>query len=112
MSWDEHRESRMPLYTLPVILLLAAVAFSFVGVGFVMPLRALYAREIGASSVEVGLMATAFLLASFAVTPAIGWLSDRLGPRTVLTLSLLTYAWLLAAYVPATSPKGTRDKLV
>lgn len=37
MSCDEHRESRMPLYTLPTILLLAAVAFSFVGVGFVMP---------------------------------------------------------------------------
>jgi MFS family permease len=92
------------LYTLPAIVLLAAVAFSFVGLGFVMPLRALYARDIGASSVEVGLMATSFLLASFAVTPAMGWLSDRLGPRTVLGLSLLTYAGLLAAYVPVASP--------
>jgi MFS family permease len=97
-------ESRVSLYTLPAMLLLAAVAFSFVGLGFVMPLRALYARDIGASSVEVGLMATAFLLASCAVTPAIGWLSDRMGHRTVLGLSLLTYAGLLAAYVPVTSP--------
>jgi MFS transporter, DHA1 family, multidrug resistance protein len=92
------------LYTLPAIVLLAAVAVAFVGLGFVMPLRALYARDIGASSVEIGLMATVFLLASFAVTPAIGWLSDRMGPRTVLGLSLLTYACLLAAYVPVTSP--------
>lgn len=92
------------LYTLPVMVLLAAVALSFVGLGFVMPLRALYARDIGASSVEVGLMATAFLLASFVVTLVIGGLSDRMGPRIVLGLSLLTYARLLAAYVPVTSP--------
>jgi MFS family permease len=59
---------------------------------------------IGASSVEVGLMATAFLLASFAVTPAMGWVSDRIRHRIVLGLSLLTYAGLLAAYVPVTSP--------
>src|ERR671922_3074854 len=83
------------LYTPPVIVLLAAVALSYVGLGFVMPLRALYARQIGASSAEVGLMATAFLLASFVVTPAIGWLSDRVGYRNILGLSLLTYAWLL-----------------
>jgi len=69
-----------------------------------MPLCALYAREIGASSVEVSLMAISYLLANFAVTPALGWLSDHMGHRTILGVSLLTYAWLLAAYVPVTSP--------
>jgi MFS family permease len=104
MSLHEDEAVYRSLYTLPAIVLLAAVALSFLGLGFVMPLRALYAREIGASSVEVGLMATSYLLASFAVTPAIGWLSDHMGHRTVLGLSLLTYAGLLAAYVPVTSP--------
>jgi MFS family permease len=104
MSLQEDGGLHKSLYTLPVIVLLTAVAFSFVRLGFVMPLRTLYAREIGASSVEVGLMATSFLLASFAVTPAIGWLSDRVGYRNILGLSLLTYAWLLAVYVPVTSP--------
>jgi MFS family permease len=103
-TFHEPSDSRVSLYTLPAMLLLAAVAFSLVGLGFVMPLRALYARAIGASSVEVGLMATAFLLASFAVTPAMGWVSDRIGHRTVLSLSLLTYPGLFAAYVPVTSP--------
>jgi MFS family permease len=98
------QEWHKSLYTLPAIVLLIAVAFSYVGLGFVMPLRALYAREIGASSVDVGLMAISFLLASFAVTPAMGWLADRMGPRNVLGFSLLTYGWLLAAYVPVTSP--------
>src|SRR5919199_5268264 len=83
MSPYEDGVWRRSLYTLPAIVLLAAVALSFLGLGFVMPLRALYARAIGASSVEVGLMATAFLLASFAVTPATGWLSDRVGYRNV-----------------------------
>ena len=103
---SRHKDEALPpsFYTLPAIVLLAAVVLSFVGVGFVMPLRALYARDLGASSVEVGLMATAFLLASFVLTPAMGWLVDHLGSRTVLGLSLLTYAGLLAAYVPVTSP--------
>jgi MFS family permease len=104
MSLHEDGAWRRSLYTLPAVVLLAAVALSFLGLGFVMPLRALYAREIGASSVEVSLMATFYLLASFAVTPVIGWLSDHMGHRTVLGLSLLTYAGLLAAYVPVTSP--------
>src|SRR6266511_4266774 len=63
MSLHEDGAWHRSLYTLPAIVLLAAVALSFLGLGFVMPLRALYAREIGASSVEVGLMVTAFLLA-------------------------------------------------
>jgi MFS family permease len=100
-----HQHS-LSLYTLPAIVLLVAVAFAFVGLGFVMPLRTLYARDLGASSVEIGLMATVFLFASFAVTPALGRLSDRLGPCPVLGLSLLTYAGLLAAYVPVTSPRA------
>jgi MFS family permease len=100
-----HQHS-LSLYTFPAIVLLAAVAFAFVGLGFVMPLRTLYARDLGASSVEIGLMATVFLFASFAVAPAIGRLSDRLGPRPVLGLSLLTYAGLLTAYVPVTSPRA------
>ena len=98
------REVHTSLYTLPALVLLAAVALAFVGLGFVMPLRALYARDMGASSVEVSLMATAFLLASFVVTPVMGWLADRLGPRTVLGGSLLTYAGVLVAYVPVASP--------
>jgi MFS family permease len=104
MPLQEDKALYQSLYTLPAIVLLAAVAVSYVGLGFVMPLRALYARQIGASSVEVGLMATVFLLASFVVTPVMGWLADRVGYRTVLGLSLLTSAGLLAACVPITSP--------
>jgi hypothetical protein len=40
-------ESCASLYTLPAMLLLSAVAFSFVRLGLVMPLRALYARASG-----------------------------------------------------------------
>jgi MFS family permease len=106
LSLQEDAALHRSLYTLPALVLLAAVALSFVGLGFVMPLRALYARNIGASSVEISLMATAFLLASFVATPAMGWLADYMGPRTVLGLSLLTYAGLLAAYVPVASPEA------
>ncbi|HEY8599572.1 MAG TPA: MFS transporter, partial [Thermomicrobiales bacterium] len=66
----------------PAILLLAAiVGGSFLGLGFILPLRAIYARSIGSTAVEIGLMTTAYLLASFLAAPFIGRLTDRLGPK-------------------------------
>lgn len=69
-----------------------------------MPLRALYAQRIGASSVEIGFMASAALLTGFLAAPGIGWLGDRFGQRTVLWLGVLTHALLVLAYIPISDP--------
>jgi MFS family permease len=71
-----------------------------------MPLRALYAREIGASSVEIGLMTSAFLLTGFLAAPPIGWLSDRLGHRNIMLFGLLMHAALVLLYIPVRSAEG------
>ncbi|MGZ6280347.1 MAG: MFS transporter [Ktedonobacteraceae bacterium] len=85
-------------------MLIITVGISFLGLGFIMPLRALYGRQLGASSAEIGLMTTSFLLAGFLATPAIGWLSDRVGYKNVLWIGLLMHSGLMIAYIYVQDP--------
>jgi MFS transporter, DHA1 family, solute carrier family 18 (vesicular amine transporter), member 1/2 len=86
------KDQRVSIYTFPVLMLIVIVGISFLGLGLVMPLRALYGRQIGASSTEIGLMTTSFLLAGFLATPGIGWLSDHFGYKNVLWLFLAGFS--------------------
>ncbi|MGZ3676285.1 MAG: MFS transporter [Ktedonobacterales bacterium] len=101
MTSDVRRDS---VYTPAVLLLAAIVGISFLGLGFVMPLRALYGREIGASSGEIGLMASVALLTGFVAAPWLGWLTDRMGARLMLAAGLLAHAVLVLAYIPVDDP--------
>ncbi|MBO0783569.1 MAG: MFS transporter [Ktedonobacteraceae bacterium] len=92
------------LYTPAMLALVLIVGISFLGLGFIMPLRALYGREVGASSVEIALMTSVFLLTGFLSAPFIGWLSDRFGHRRVLWIGLLAHTFLMLAYIPAQNP--------
>lgn len=96
--------ARERIYTPPVLLLAATVGVSFLGLGFVMPLRALYGRQIGATSGEIGLMASVALLTGFLAAPGIGWLSDRFGHRSILWIGVLAHALLVLAYIPVRDP--------
>ena len=95
---------RETIYTFPVIVLIITVGVSFLGLGFIMPLRALYGRQLGASSAEIGLMTTSFLLAGFLATPRLGWLSDHVGYKNVLWIGLLMHATLMIAYIYVQDP--------
>jgi MFS family permease len=98
------KDQRVSIYTFPVLMLINIVGVSFLGLGLVMPLRALYGRQIGASSAEIGLMTTSFLLAGFLATPGIGWLSDHFSYKNVLWLGLLLHAVLMLAYIFVRDP--------
>jgi MFS family permease len=98
------KNRRVSIYTFPVLVLIITVGVSYLGLGLVMPLRALYGRQIGASSAEIGLMTTSFLLAGFLATPGIGWLSDRSGYKNVLWIGLLLHAALMIAYIFVQDP--------
>jgi DHA1 family multidrug resistance protein-like MFS transporter len=95
---------RESVYTPAILLLAGIVGISFLGLGFVMPLRALYGKQLGATSEEIGLMASAALLTGFLFAPAVGWLTDRFGHRNVLWIGLLAHGALVLAYVPVQSP--------
>lgn len=95
---------RDSVYTIRVLLVAAIVGISFLGLGFVTPLRALYGREIGASSGEIGLMASAAMLTGFIAAPGLGWLTDRVGARPMLAVGVLAHAVLVLAYIPVQDP--------
>lgn len=92
------------VYTPAILLLVFVVGTSYLGVGFILPLRALYGRSVGASSGEIGLMASAALLTGFFAAPPIGRLSDRLGHGYVLFVGLVVHALLVLAYIPIEDP--------
>jgi MFS family permease len=92
------------VYTPAILLLVFVVGTSYLGVGFILPLRALYGRSVGASSGEIGLMASSALLTGFLSAPLIGRLSDRFGHGYVLFAGLVVHMLLVLAYIPIENP--------
>jgi len=64
------------------------VAVDLLGFGIVVPLLPLYARHLGAGPVSIGLLLAAFSGAQLACAPVLGRVSDRVGRKPVLLLSL------------------------
>jgi len=97
-------KKREAVYTPTLLLLILIVGISYLGLGFIIPLRALYGRNIGATSIEIGLMTSSFLIAGFFAFPAVGWLADRFSYRRILWIGLLAHVFLMLAYIPVQNP--------
>lgn len=69
------------------------MALDLVGFGIVVPILALYAERFGASGLTVGLLFTSFSLAQFLAAPLLGRLSDRIGRKPVIVISLIGTAF-------------------
>ncbi len=64
------------------------VAIDLIGFGIVAPILPLYAERFGASGLTVGLLFASFSVAQFICSPLLGRLSDRIGRKPVILLSL------------------------
>lgn len=69
-------------------LVFTTILIDFVGFSVLIPVLPLYAARLGASSLEVGLILSLYAIAQLLFLPAWGWLSDRIGRRPVLLVSL------------------------
>jgi DHA1 family multidrug resistance protein-like MFS transporter len=81
-------------------LICVGVFIMLIGVGAVVPIRAIYARDHGATAAELGLMASSFLLGTFMFQLPGGWLSDKWGRKPLLVFGIaiagvISFAFLL-----------------
>jgi MFS family permease len=79
------------------------ILIDFVGFSVLIPLLPLYAERLGATPPEVGFLLSVYAAAQLVFLPAWGWLSDRIGRRPVLLISLLGTAVSFALLAVADS---------
>jgi len=73
-------------------LMFLTVFIDLIGFGIIIPLLPLYAKQFGASGLTVGLLLMSYSLMQFFFAPMWGRLSDRIGRRPVLLISLAASA--------------------
>lgn len=84
----------------PVLL---TVLLDLVGFGLVIPLLSFYAEDFGASALQVTVLMAVYSLAQFLFAPLWGSLSDRIGRRPVMLVSIAGSAVFLALFAASTS---------
>jgi len=72
----------------PLRILFLTVFIDLMGFGIVVPILAFVSKEYGASGMTLGLILGSFSLMQFLFSPVWGRLSDRIGRRPVLMISL------------------------
>src|SRR5215213_1322469 len=73
----------------PLVIIFITVFIDLVGFGIVIPILPLYARRFDASETVIGLLLGIFSAMQFIFSPVLGRLSDKVGRRPVLLLSLI-----------------------
>jgi MFS transporter, DHA1 family, tetracycline resistance protein len=94
----------------PLAILFVVVFIDLLGFGMVIPVMPLYAQELGAAKEWIGLTMAGYSAMQFVFAPIWGRLSDRIGRRPVLLVSIAmtsvgflgyalapTFGWLLAS---------------
>ena len=79
------------------------VFIDLLGFGLILPLLPFYAEQYGASATLIGLLVAAYAAAQFIGAPILGRMSDRVGRRPVLLVSLAgTFVgFLILGFAPA-----------
>ena len=85
-----------------MFIIFTTVLIDLIGFGMVIPLIGLYGRHYGASNLQLSILGCIYSLMQFAFAPIWGQLSDRVGRRPILLLSLAgsTLSYVLFALAP------------
>lgn len=87
----------------PLGILFVTVLLDLIGFGIILPVLPIYARSLGASELEIGLIAASFSLMTLLWSPILGRWSDRVGRRPVLLTCILINAAGYALFAHATT---------
>lgn len=87
----------------PLFVIFTTVLVDLIGFGMIIPLVGLYGKHFGADGIELAILGAAFSVMQFLFTPFWGALSDRVGRRPILLMSLAgsTLSYLLFAFAPS-----------
>ena len=96
-------EAARPANRRAMATILLTVVLDLVGFGLVIPLLAFYVESFGASPERVTMLMAGFSLAQFVFAPIWGQLSDRIGRRPVLVVSIGLTSLFLALFASAQS---------
>ncbi len=92
----------MPKSRSPLVIIFITIFIDLVGFGIVIPVLPLYAERYGASETTVGILLAIYSAMQFVFAPILGKLSDRVGRRPVLLVSLLgtSAGFLIMGFAP------------
>jgi DHA1 family multidrug resistance protein-like MFS transporter len=79
--------------------LFISVFATMLGLGIVSPLLPIYAENLGATGIWLGIIFSAFALSRSVFMPIIGRISDRRGRKWIILIGMLAYAVLSLAYI-------------
>jgi DHA1 family tetracycline resistance protein-like MFS transporter len=84
----------------PLVVIFTTVFLDLVGFGIIIPLVGIYGKHFGASTLELAVLGSIYSLMQFFFSPIWGRLSDRVGRRPILLMSLLgsTLSYFLFAF--------------
>lgn len=83
--------------------LFISVFATMLGLGIVSPLLPIYAENLGATGIWLGVIFSAFALSRSVFMPIIGRISDRRGRKWIILIGMFAYAVLSLAYLVAGS---------
>ena len=89
----------MQMQTKVLVTLLPAVFIALLGIGIIVPVMPVFAAELGANGLALGMIIAAFSVSRGICQPLIGSLSDRWGRKGFLLCGLLVYA-LVGLLIP------------
>jgi len=98
---NEEAGDRRRRLTLAVVFV--TILIDFVGFSVLIPVLPLFADRLGASSFQIGWIVALYGLAQLVFLPVWGWVSDRVGRRPVILVSLLGTAVSFAVLAAATT---------
>lgn len=74
---------------------------SMIGIGIIAPLLPIYAKDLGATGVWVGIIFSGYAISRTVILPFVGKLSDRRGRKLVISIGLFVFALTSFAYILA-----------
>ncbi len=97
----EPRENRKILFIISL-----AFFISLIGIGIVVPLLSVFADNMGASGIWIGMVFSAFAFSRTICMPFFGTLSDKTSKKVIMTLGLSGYSIISLGYLLVDDVQG------